>query len=166
MRALPLAQCDQHRSSNNMVRMERKKYKSVLALHLLCISFALLSWPITVRAAQLNIPHQPSWYLLFNNNSITTRDISSSISYLFPVYSGVLFSLRALNPSLLDFSSTPSASSSRSSPSACSGPVPPPTSSDSAPPWRSSTCWAGSSPASSWSWSSGRLLDQLRIRTR
>merc|ERR1711953_1077965 len=34
-------------SRNNMVKMERKKYKSVLALHLICISFALLSWPIT-----------------------------------------------------------------------------------------------------------------------
>ena len=47
----------------------------------------------------------------------TTRDISSSISSLFPACYGASSSQRTLNPSLLDFSSTPSASSLRLWPS-------------------------------------------------
>ena len=156
--------------SNIMVNVQRKKYKAVLALHLLCVSFALLSWPITVR------PRPPWWYSTTHINITCTRDISSSISYLFPASSGASSSQRTPNPSLWGFWSTSSASSSRSwpsgklllavdnvvsywplpCPSACSGPVPPPASSASAPPWRSSTCWAGSSPAWWWSWTWGR----------
>ena len=37
----------------SMAQLQRKKYKAVFALHLLCVSCALLSWPITVRSTTI-----------------------------------------------------------------------------------------------------------------